>query len=172
MGRNKVRDARELGRAEVAAFLRELAASLEGGEVVLAGKDRELRFGVSETVELEVKARTRKDKARYAVSLSWKLPGDALVERRAATPPATRKKAAPPARKVKADPPAEKVEAAPPAKKASAERKPAGKVAAEKASAGKADGKRTATKKGCASKIEARCEKAGCEKDGIRRQVT
>lgn len=164
MGRNKVRDARELGRAEVAAFLRELAASLEGGEVALAGKDRELRFGVSGTVELEVKARTRKDKARYAVSLSWKLPGDALVERRAATPPATRKKAAPPARKVKADPPAEKVEAAPPAKKASAERKPAGKVAAEKASAGKADGKRTATKKAAPARSKPAAKKTAAKK--------
>jgi amphi-Trp domain-containing protein len=62
-------------RQSTAAFLRELADNLEGGEVTLRRGEEEIRFELPETVELEIelteKVKKHKTERELEIEIEW-----------------------------------------------------------------------------------------------------
>jgi amphi-Trp domain-containing protein len=63
------------GTASVAAFLREVADKLEGGEVVLRRGEEEVAIGVADRVSFKVKVKEKRKKrgvkTKFAVRIKW-----------------------------------------------------------------------------------------------------
>ncbi|MBF0551318.1 MAG: amphi-Trp domain-containing protein [Deltaproteobacteria bacterium] len=71
MDKPKIELKNSMGRSEVIAYLEGLVEGFKAGKIVLEQGAQVLEMTVPEVVQVEVEARQKKDKAKFALELTW-----------------------------------------------------------------------------------------------------
>ncbi|XXJ18606.1 amphi-Trp domain-containing protein [Desulfovibrio caledoniensis] len=71
MGKGKIKIEQTMDTAQVVAYLKDLADSLESGVIRAENENDSLVLGVPDTMQVELKLARKKDKAKCAIELEW-----------------------------------------------------------------------------------------------------
>jgi amphi-Trp domain-containing protein len=71
MGKGKIKIEQTMDTAQVVAYLKDLADSLESGVIRAENEDDTLVLGVPDTMQVELKLARKKDKAKCEIELEW-----------------------------------------------------------------------------------------------------
>ncbi|MBF0509720.1 MAG: amphi-Trp domain-containing protein [Deltaproteobacteria bacterium] len=71
MDKPKIELKNSMGRNEVITYLEGLVEGFKAGKIVLVQGDQILEMTVPEVVQVEVEAKQKKDKAKFALELTW-----------------------------------------------------------------------------------------------------
>ncbi|SOB60176.1 conserved protein of unknown function [Pseudodesulfovibrio profundus] len=152
MEKKKISMKKEMACEDVIKHLETLLSELKDGRIVVKNEEETLILAPAETVSMEIEAKVKKDKRKFALKLKWKEAGDestkektaedltpavkgesSIVEKEEAEVPAKqsenkevkKKDDAPPAKKEKAKPAKKKTEPKTKKKAAADKKKPA-----------------------------------------------
>ncbi|EGB16124.1 hypothetical protein DND132_2921 [Pseudodesulfovibrio mercurii] len=71
MGKGKIKIEQTMDTAQVVAYLKDLADSIESGVIRAENEGGTLVLGVPETMQVELKLARKKDKAKCEIELEW-----------------------------------------------------------------------------------------------------
>jgi amphi-Trp domain-containing protein len=80
MGKGKIKIEQTMGTSHVAAYLKDLADSLESGVIRAENENDTLVLRVPDTMQVELKLARKKDKAKCEIELQWHDDGSTPAE--------------------------------------------------------------------------------------------
>ncbi len=101
MARQKVSVKQVVSRAGAVELLESLIRGLESGAIVVGEVDGSLQLSVADELDVELKGKVKRSKAKVSLSISWQQEADVPATRAEAVVPAEKGESKTPARQAK-----------------------------------------------------------------------